>query len=210
MNISYIPAARAAADALQDRLGQPQLYLPLSFNPDKISRELNHLAVVLGIDYDDTADRAEAMQALERAKDTVGDMPIAIDYTAVPTPLGLARLLLEHGFAVTRLYADSFRQDERDEFDWLCQNAPELKVYATVQVKMRVMPRTTDGPMLAIGQKAAYFTGTNNFVDIVEGAGMYGFDGIRRMAGLMEEAVNVSRNAAACIQQKGWGCSCCI
>ena len=59
---------------------------------------------------------------------------------------------------------------------------------ATVQVKMRVLPRKTEREMLALGQKAAWFTGSRHFVNMVQGAGLYGFDGIRRLAHLMVEA----------------------
>ena len=52
---------------------------------------------------------------------------------------------------------------------------------------MRVRPRKEEN-ILAIGQKAAWFTGTKHFVNLVEGAGLYGFDGIRKAAGLMTEA----------------------
>ena len=40
--------------------------------------------------------------------------------------------------------------------------------------------RGNEENVLAIGQKAAWFTGTRHFVNLVEGAGLYGFDGIRR------------------------------
>ena len=50
------------------------------------------------------------------------------------------------------------------------------------------MKPRNESDVLAIGQKAAWFTGTRHFVNLVEGAGLYGFDGIRRMAELMTEA----------------------
>lgn len=210
INISYLPAARAAADALASRLGQTHLYLPASFTPEKIESGLGTLAGALGVSYNPAPDRAAALAALDTARAVVGDTAVAIDYTAVPAPLSLARLLLEHGFRVTRMYTDSFLPDERDEFDWLCRHAPDLEVYPTTRPAMRVTPRSTEEPLLAIGQKAAYFTGTGHFVNLVEGAGLYGYDGIRRMAELMTEAMSEQRDAAGLIQQKGWGCSCCL
>ena len=47
-------------------------------------------------------------------------------------------------------------------------------------------------------------------MNIVEGGGLFGFDGIRRMAGLMEEAFSVERDARDYIQQKGLGCESCL
>ena len=36
-----------------------------------------------------------------------GNTPIAIDYTYCPRPLGLAKLLLDNGFNVRRVYLDT-------------------------------------------------------------------------------------------------------
>ena len=124
--------------------------------------------------------------------------------------MSLARCLLEHGFRVTRIYADSIAADDQEDFRWLQEHAPDIALYATVQVKLRVLPRETQTPTLAIGQKAAYFTGTQHFVNIVEGGGMYGFDGLRRLAELMEEAHRTERDARDFIQQKGLGCDSCL
>ena len=53
---------------------------------------------------------------------------------------------------------------------------------------MRVLSRKNNRKILAIGQKAAWFTGSRNFVNMVQGGGLYGFDGIRRLCDLMTEA----------------------
>ena len=74
---------------------------------------------------------------------------------------------------------------------------------------MRVAERN-EADFLAIGQKAAYFTGTKNFVNIVESAGMYGFYSIEKLARLMTDAQRNEKEAETSIQQKGWGCNCCL
>ena len=209
LNVCFYPPARAGCEALSERLGQKMLYIPASFGAQEIKGCMSELAAALGADYDGERDE-EAALALKRARDTVGSMPIAIDYTAVGAPFSLARLLLENGFRVCRIYCDGASEAERGDFEWIRKNAPDVRLYATIHVKMRVLPRETDEKMLAIGQKAAYFTGARNFVNIVEGGGMYGFDGIRRLASLMEEASLTERDAADYIQQKGLGCTCCL
>ena len=210
INISYIPSARAAGDYLSEKLGTEHIYLPASFNFDKIKTSLKTLSERLCVDYDTAIKENRASKAIQKAKKIIGDTPIAIDYTAVSAPLSLARLLSENGFNVVSIYADSFTEDERDEFVWLCKNRPNIEIIATVRPEMRVMPRKSGGKILAVGQKAAYFTGTEYFVNIVEGAGLYGFDGVCRLTEMMCEALECRRNAADYIQQKGWGCSCCL
>ena len=210
VHIACNPPAKVGAEALAERIGGTFMYLPPSFTKETIRKNLRRLCDTLGVDYDCSQEEERADAALSHAKELLGETEIAIDYTATPAPMSLARCLTESGFRVTRIYADSIAADDLEDFHWLQKNAPEIKLYATVQVKLRVLPRETEVSTLAIGQKAAYFTGTKHFVNIVEGGGLYGFDGIRRMAERMEEAFSIERDARNCIQQKGLGCASCL
>lgn len=211
LNITYNAAAKAAVDALEKRLGQEHMYLPLSYDYAVIRDNLNTLAQRLGVpkrDWKKETMRAE--KALNKAKNIIGGAPVDIDYTVTLKPLGLARLLTTHGFNVRRVYLDAVSLEEKTDFEWLRDKSTELELWPTVNPVMRVAPRETAGKTLAVGQKAAYFTGTPYFVNVVEGGGMYGFDGICRMAGLMEEAFSAPKDTRALIQIKGLGCGCCV
>ena len=211
LNLTLLPIGKMPARVLQERLGMKHLYLPQCFGYDEIAGYLDTLAEELGTKRLDIQERIESCEkALKRAGQVIGNTPIAIDYTAVPRPLGLARLLLEHGFRVVRVYADSFLPEERDDFEWLKIHEPELTVYSTIHVKMRVLPRGWEGKILAIGQKAAYFTDTPYFVNMVEGGGLYGFSGICRLAERMTEAFLQEKDTEDLIIRKGLGCESCI
>ena len=119
-------------------------------------------------------------QALKETRERIGDTPVALDYLFHPRPLGLAKLLLTHGFKVETVYLDSISPEEKEDFLWLQKHCPSLMLKATIQVKMRVLSRKNNRKILAIGQKAAWFTGSRNFVNMVQGGGLYGFDGIRQ------------------------------
>ena len=149
-------------------------------------------------------------EALSHAKKIIGDTPIALDYLFHPRPLGLAKLLLTHGFKVESIYLDSISPEEKDVFFWLKENVPELKLISTIRPEMRVRTRCSENKILAIGQKAAWFTGSRNFVNMVQGGGLYGFDGIRRTAQLMIEAFEAEKDPEDLIVRKGWGCESCI
>ena len=76
--------------------------------------------------------------------------------------------------------------------------------------KMRLLPRDDAERMngvLAIGQKAAYFTGTDRFVNIIENSGLYGFHGIGRLAELMIDAWENPKDTEAIVTVKAWGCT---
>ena len=205
------PAAIAAGEALARRLGPRHLYLPQCFDYEQIEKDMARLAEALGAPAPDlTEAKAKAEAALDETKAEIGDMPVVIDYTLHPRPLGLARLLLSHGFKVETVYADSFSGEEEADFRWLQENYPKLQLCATVHHEMRVLERKEE-QALALGQKAAYFSGSDHFVNMVEGGGLYGFDGVIRLAELMREAAREKKDARALIQIKGLGCGggCC-
>ena len=213
LEITYLPTAKAAGDALEKRLGRKHLYLPLSYDFDEIERNLARLSDALGIAAPDWSEaKRNALRALERAKEIIGDTPVEIDYTATPRHIGLAVLLAEHGFHVTRVYTDAMIEEERPAFERLRALAPDLILTATVHAKMRFAGKGVHerGDVLAIGQKAAYFSGTKHFVNIVSGGGMYGFDGIARLADRMVEAATHEQDTETVIQYKGLGCRSCL
>ena len=149
-------------------------------------------------------------ETIKKVRDVVGDTPIVIDYLMHPRPLGLAKYLLEHGFCVKAVYLDGVSPEEERAFYWLSEHEPELELRATIQPKMRVLPRNHEGKVLALGQKAAWFTQSPYFVNVVEGAGWYGFDGIRKMAELMIRACEEEKEVEDLVVRKGWGCESCI
>lgn len=209
--ITTQPVAHPGGKALGERLGRRYLYLPVSYGAAEIRANLTRLAETLGTTYDGGAEaEAAAEAALAAAKTAVGETPIAIDYTVTSRPLGLARLLRTHGFRVRTLFIDAFNGEERADYDWLRANAPELEVCPTVNPGMRVYPLGSDGPTLALGQKAAYFTQTPHFVNLVENGGLWGFDGIRRMAEEITAAMQAEKEIETTISAKGLGCESCI
>ena len=75
---------------------------------------------------------------------------------------------------------------------------------------MGLLPRgraeESGGRLLAIGQKAAYFTGTRRFVNILEGGGLTGYDGICRLMEQVRRDAFREQDVPKIIQVKGWGC----
>ena len=212
LNITYLPAATVAGATLKKRLGQEHLHISVSYEYGEIRENLKRLADALSLHMPDAAKTEEhAEEELAKTADLLAGTRVVIDYTATPRPLGLAKLLIEHGFNVSAVYADTFIAEERPAFDWLKQNAGELDLFATVHPKMGVLPRTVQRPaekVLAIGQKAAYFTNTSYFVNMLECGGFYGFDGIARVCALIREGWLHEKDTRTIIQVKGWGCCC--
>ena len=212
--IDCYPAGKYGMEAQARRLGREHLYLPGSFDYVEIERQLKQLTDALGLpeltEDEMKREREACEESLGKAKELIKDMPITLDYLYHPRPLGLAKLLLMHGFRVKAVYLDAISPEEEADFYWLQEHAPELELIATIQVKMRVLPRGGEEEVLAIGQKAAYFSRSRHFVNLVQGEGLHGFDGIRRTAELMMDAYRVEKDTEKLVIQKGWGCECCL
>lgn len=211
--ISTIPAAHHGASFLAERLGARYLDLTMSCSPENIESSLRCLAEALALPAPDLREgRVQTEEAFSLVKKEIGDTPIALDYTAVPRPVSLARLLLDLGFRVTRIYADSFAPEERADFEYLQVKYPDLILSSAVHAKMRFAPVLSESKdsVLAIGQKAAWFCGTRHFVNIVSGGGLYGYSGLVHLAGLMLDAFRNEKDTEEVIRRKGFGCESCL
>ena len=209
--ISRYPSAVAGGNMLSDRLGGTHVYVPFSFDYNEIEDGLIRLAETMGLPRPDFAGkREECEKALRETLALVGNTPIAIDYTYCPRPLGLARLLLDAGFNVNRVYLDAVTGEEKETFFYLKEHDPDLQLFPTVHAAMRFHPQKEVSNFLAIGQKAAHFTNTAHFVNVVEGGGMLGWQAVTRTLALMQEAYREEKDMRALIQIKGMGCGGCV
>ena len=220
--LSIFPTAKYGAQTQAKRLGREHIYMPASFDYEEIKQQMELLAEKVISECVKTEkdiwnreawfekEIAACEASVAQAHSIIGDTPIVIDYLMHPRPLGLAKYLLEHGFCVEAVYLDGVSPEEERAFYWLSEHEPELELRATIQPKMRVLPRNHEGKVLALGQKAAWFTQSPYFVNVVEGAGWYGFDGIRKMAELMIQACEEEKEVEDLVVRKGWGCESCI
>lgn len=212
LNISCYPLAVYGAKRLSERLGARHLYLPASFSYEEIDTELRTLSEALpGVEMPDTEKLlAQCEEELARTKELLKDTPVAIDASAVPRFLGLARLLLAHGIQVTDIFADAFSKEEAADYAWLREHAPKIRLHPTIHHGMRVFPRGTEEKAVAIGQKAAYFLDTPHFVNIVEGGGLFGYDGICELCRRIREAYDTKKDTKDLVVRKGLGCESCL
>ena len=210
--ISYYPDAAPGGEMLAKRLGARHFALKYSYDYAEIDETFAELAKEIGIE----ARKPEEIKDLRKFCEDelaetlalIGDVPIAIDYTYSPRPLGLARLLLTHGFNVTRVYLDGITAGDKAAFEFLQKKYPELELSPTVHTGMRFANSSNsgNGNTLAIGQKAAYFENTNHFVNVVEGGGMIGYEAVYKTARMMREAYETEQNMPELVGVKGLGC----
>ncbi|MCI5857101.1 MAG: nitrogenase [Agathobacter sp.] len=209
--VCVYPPAKIGTEQTAKRLGRTFFYLPASFDYALIERQAEILGNYFAVTTKELKnERRLAEEALDKAFSVIGTTPIAIDYTVHPRPLGLARLLLSHGFFVDTIYIDTVSKEEEADFIWLKEHVPELKLSATIQVSKRIAVRGRNKKVLAIGQKAAWFEDTPWFVNMVSGGNLYGYSGICEMTNLMTDAFLNPKDTKDIVPRKGWGCDSCL
>lgn len=210
LNIAYIPTASLALEELEQKHGAAPLYLPNCFDYDGIKSNYEKLCAALGIPLPDFSQEiAAAEAALSSAAEALGSRAVAIDFTAVTRPFELALLLSEHGINVRYMVADSVGE-EREAFDKLKELSPDTEIYSSTNVNMLNQHAQPTEPVVAIGQKAAYYFDTDYFVNIIMNGGSYGFDGIVKLCALLEEACREPKDKRKLISHKGFGCASCL
>lgn len=231
LNIVYEPLALMAAEEMKTRLGIDYIYLPSVWDEEGIrdncaafAKKLTELRKASeASEYPALTADSSKLEAIESCKsaivskscekaeyamrtalEKIGDRAIAIDYTFCFRPINLARVLVEDGFNVTDIFADSLLPEEKGDFEILKAKAPDIRIHPTNRDSMRFEDEINPDA-LALGQKAACFMGTDNFVNLSEGGGMFGFGGVERLAGLMLEANAAKKDRRAIVQKKGCG-----
>ena len=210
-NIYFLENAAPAAQDMKRRLGQKALYLPYAYDYGMLRQNLQKAAETLHLAMPDCdAFEQQIEEKATKLHDILGQTPVAIDFTATPRPLGLARFLLTHGVNVYAVYLDAVSPDEKDSFFFLKEHYPSLSLRSTMHFKRRLLPRDDSrkyGKVLAIGQMAAYFTDTNFFVNVIENSGLYGYVGLLKLLDWIGgSARKENPRMREIIQVKAWGC----
>ena len=205
------PGGKLGISQTAKRLNRPCYYLPVSFDYTCIAESLHTLSDALGIPPLDAAEEQRLCDAaLEHTRSIIGNTPIAIDSLFHPRPLELAKLLLIHGFRVTEVYLDAVDEAEQPALSWLKEHAPDLELRSIILPEQRVADRKRPEKTLAIGPKAAWFTSTPYFVNVVQAGGLWGYAGIRSLCDKMIDAFQNEKDTRDIVPRKGLGCVSCI
>ncbi|MBQ4362356.1 MAG: nitrogenase [Lachnospiraceae bacterium] len=220
LNIYYEPVCAAEMKDLKKRLDMDSFYFTNSFQFDEIDAAYNALAERLGIPAPDmSAQRAAADEAMKQAHEVIGDTPVAVDFTFTTRITSFAKMLADYGFNVRAICTDLIQPEDKAAFEALRESHPDIDILATNQPESRFFAgeheemeksEETGRRYLAVGQKAAYFFATDYFVNVAEGGGFLGYDGIVKIAELLIDAYENRKERRALIRRKGFGCESCV
>lgn len=211
--VTINPAAKQAGDLLEERLRLKCLSLSLSYDEAEIDAENAKVAAALGLDPNaaellEAAEAAKrgAREALDAAREALDGRAVAICQSATTRPLGLARRLLDAGICVTDIFADGFLTADKPDYEALRRTHPALRIHPITSPEMRFAPRDFPEGLVAVGQKAAWFTGAKHMVNLIEGGPLWGHEGVAELARRIAQASKHETDVAAVIRIKGYGC----
>lgn len=231
LNLYTHPFGKTACEDLKKRLGTPFLEVPYCWDFDEIDRTERAVLekVATAINASGAGERVgltpivreglldsykkEAEQALAETAKALSGWNITIDAASTPRPFGLAALLESHGFTVTCVYADACGPlDEAAKAQWealAAKHGHEATTLPMIDWRMRCAPLDNgsgeDDKFLAIGQKAAYYSNTGHFVNLIYQSGLLGFRGITKLCALMIEAAENVKDTEAVLSEKAIG-----
>ncbi|MEE1292669.1 MAG: nitrogenase component 1, partial [Acutalibacteraceae bacterium] len=231
LNIYTHPFGKTACEDLKKRLGTPFLEVPYCWNFEEIDRTERAVLekVATAINASGAGERVgltpivraglldpykyEAEQALAETAKALSGWNITIDAASTPRPFGLAALLESCGFSVTCVYADAcgpLDEDAKARWEALAsEHGHDAETLPMIDWRMRSeRPEDLFEPdmqVLAIGQKAAYYSGTDHFVNLIYQSGLLGFRGVTKLCALMADAAEHEKDTEAVLSEKAIG-----
>ena len=205
-NLVISPPGRQAAKQMEDRLGIPWIFMPITYQIEEVEEDYRRLREFLtpgkqeAFDFGPARERAAA--AVKRAAKKVGNLPIIIDATATAQPFGMAKALISYGFRVVRVEAQECMAFDRPHMEWLQEVHPEVELFQPEHHRAVLFDRRLE-ESLAIGVEGAYLAGSRHVADLFNDGGMFGYDAVCRLMELMEEAVGVETDLKQLINGYG-------
>ena len=107
---------------------------------------------------------------------------------------------------MTDIFADGFLTADKPDYEALRRTHPALRIHPITSPEMRFAPRDFPEGLVAVGQKAAWFTGAKHMVNLIEGGPRWGHEGVAELARRIAQAAKHETDVAAVIRIKGYGC----
>lgn len=152
--------------------------------------------------FDFAPHKKAAEDAIQRALAAVGNTPIVVDASAVKSPFGLARALVEYGFHVVRVQTPECIGIDKADYEWIIQEHSEIEIVQSHHHKV-VLRENQIPESIAIGVDGAYLAGSKYVVDLFDDEGVYGYYGVRCLMEKLEHALEQQVDLETMIHEYG-------
>ncbi len=188
LNIVIAPSGEYAAKNMNRKLQIPYEKALVAFRPENIRANYERIASKLGKECPDLDKyEDEARKELEITREYLNDAPLILDQEAITRPFEFSRCLLEAGLNVKRVYSQQLIPADKEDYEWVMENYPEIEVRQPQNPKATVEEKISED-CIAVGYSAGYITGAKHVVDIGGQNGLYGYKGLVELLGRIREA----------------------
>lgn len=187
-NIVLHPESRLAARDMEERLHIPNIEMVRLYDVERIARQYQALAKVLGGTIDDRAWKEETFGVVASMKKAYAGRHVAIGEMMNGNAIELAIALSHAGFMVDELFSNVTAQD----FSWiraLSAISPETKVYSNLSPSMLYYEEPATPIELTIGKDAAWYHPKAAHVHWDDDVQPFGYAGVRALYKAIEEAL---------------------
>ena len=192
-NIVIDPEARAAAEDLNKRLNIPYIELTRVYSTDKISSQYKALASVAGIDINDSEEKAEADEAVERLKNAYPDLKFNIGECTNANAFELALSLARMGFKVDEIYA-TLAPENFVYVKNLALLSPDTKIYCNMEPTMLYYKISQSDADITIGKDARFYCPDTPNVAWNQDTRPFGYQGVRDLMNKVYDALKEARS----------------
>lgn len=191
-NIVIDPEARAAAEDMNKRLNIPYIELTRVYSSGKISSQYKALASVAGIDIDDSAEKAEADEAVARLKNVYPDLKINVGECTNANAFELALSLARMGFKVGEIYA-TLAPENYVYVKNLALLSPDTKIYCNMEPTMLYYKISQSDADVTIGKDAKFYCPDIPNVAWNQDTRPFGYQGIRDLMDKIFESMKEAK-----------------
>ena len=180
-----------AALTLQ-RAGIPYCCAELGYSPAGVSAFYRNLADLMGKEPPAHLERweRESSEALKMASKAAQGRSIVVDSSAALQPFLLTKTLMEYGFTIECVSSKGVSSWEKEAHAWIMAHCPNLPVVRTHSYKaLEGDAYHLPADAVVIGADFARTLGLTHAVDMWHDEGFFGFYGIKKLARMIEEAL---------------------
>ena len=191
-NIVIDPEARAAAEDMNKRLNIPYIELTRVYSTDKINSQYKALASVAGIDINDSAEKAEADEAIARLKNAYPDLKINVGECTNANAFELALSLTRMGFKVGEIYA-TLAPENFIYVKNLALLSPDTKIYCNMEPTMLYYKISQSDADVTIGKDAKFYCPDIPNVAWNQDTRPFGYQGVRDLMNKLFESLEEAK-----------------
>lgn len=201
MSESGLRAAREMSPRMDYR------FVPMRYDAEGIRREYECIFDMLGTTVDLSAYEREMRDAIGDTASFLDGMTIAVGSSASAMPMNLARMLLENGFNVVKVFKTNIYSDldskDGDDLAWIQEHHPEVEVIGSNDPIMCERYQDCGRVDLAVGFTAGYFMQTSRIANVMHDEGLFGYRGVASLMRSMRSAVEDPKDLRSLVKAYG-------